>query len=159
MVQIPATFDAGERRASSPPRRRGSRGVYGAIGTAGEWGLKHGCAVAYTDKGTGNGVARPRDRTRSTCMPGAARRRGHRGHATRNFTANADGRASSRRSTRRTRTAVAFKHAHSQQNPEKDWGRDTLSAIRFAFYVLNEQFGDARRRRHVDDGHARATRS
>mgnify|MGYP003349286586 CR=1 FL=1 len=30
----------------------GSRGVYGAIST-GEWGLKKGCAVAYTDKGTG----------------------------------------------------------------------------------------------------------
>jgi hydroxybutyrate-dimer hydrolase len=26
--------------------------VYGAIST-GEWGLKRGCAVAYTDKGTG----------------------------------------------------------------------------------------------------------
>ena len=36
---------------------------------------------------------------------------------------------------------IAFKHAHSQQNPEKDWGTDTLNAIRFAFYVLNEQFG------------------
>ena len=34
----------------------GSRGVYGAIGTAGEWGLKRGCAVAYADKGTGMGV-------------------------------------------------------------------------------------------------------
>src|SRR5207245_7150086 len=34
----------------------GSRGVYGAIATAGEWGLKHGCAVAYTDKGSGMGV-------------------------------------------------------------------------------------------------------
>ena len=33
----------------------GSRGVYGAIGSAGEWGLKRGCAVAYTDKGTGTG--------------------------------------------------------------------------------------------------------
>ena len=30
----------------------GSRGVYGAIST-GEWGLKKGCAVAYTDKGAG----------------------------------------------------------------------------------------------------------
>jgi hydroxybutyrate-dimer hydrolase len=30
--------------------------VYGAIGTAGEWGLKRGCAVAYADKGSGNGV-------------------------------------------------------------------------------------------------------
>ena len=33
----------------------GSRGVYGAIGTAGEWGLKKGCTVAYTDKGSGMG--------------------------------------------------------------------------------------------------------
>ena len=34
----------------------GSRGIYGAIGASGEWGLKRGCAVAYTDKGTGNGL-------------------------------------------------------------------------------------------------------
>ena len=34
----------------------GSRGVYGAIGTSGEWGLKKGCAVVYTDKGTGIGA-------------------------------------------------------------------------------------------------------
>src|SRR5258708_15796284 len=34
----------------------GSRGIYGAIATAGEWGLKRGCAVAYTDKGTGTGA-------------------------------------------------------------------------------------------------------
>jgi len=32
---------------------------FGAIATAGEWGLKHGCAVAYTDKGTGNGAPEP----------------------------------------------------------------------------------------------------
>jgi len=55
MVQIPATFNPDDAcivtAASS-----GSRGVYGAIATAGEWGLKHGCAVAYTDKGTGNGA-------------------------------------------------------------------------------------------------------
>jgi hydroxybutyrate-dimer hydrolase len=31
--------------ASSP----GSRGIYGSIGAVGEWGLKHRCAVAYTD--------------------------------------------------------------------------------------------------------------
>jgi hydroxybutyrate-dimer hydrolase len=36
---------------------------------------------------------------------------------------------------------VAFKHAHSQQNPEQDWGTNTLQSIVFAFYVLNEQFG------------------
>jgi hydroxybutyrate-dimer hydrolase len=36
---------------------------------------------------------------------------------------------------------VAVKHAHSKLNPEADWGRDTLDAVRFAFYVLNRQYG------------------
>src|SRR5690606_23293782 len=35
----------------------------------------------------------------------------------------------------------AFKHAHSGQNVEKDWGQSTLRAVEFAFYVLNERFG------------------
>jgi hydroxybutyrate-dimer hydrolase len=35
----------------------------------------------------------------------------------------------------------AYKHAHSQQNPEKDWGRDTLRAVEFAFYMLNQKHG------------------
>jgi len=33
------------------------------------------------------------------------------------------------------------KHAHSEQNPEKYWGRDTLRAVEFALFVLNEQYG------------------
>ena len=57
MVQIPDFFGEDGR----PPcivtgPSSGSRGVYGAIGTSGEWGLKKGCAVAYTDKGTGIGA-------------------------------------------------------------------------------------------------------
>src|SRR3977135_4695615 len=48
-------FDPPNRRIVTAPSS-GSRGVYGAIATAGEWGLKHGCAVAYTDKGTGTGA-------------------------------------------------------------------------------------------------------
>ena len=55
MVQIPATFDPQNACIVAGPSS-GSRGVYGAIGTTGEWGLKRGCAVAYTDKGTGSGV-------------------------------------------------------------------------------------------------------
>ena len=54
-VQVTVAFDPGQpcivTGASS-----GSRGVYGAVGTSGEWGLKRGCAVAYTDKGTGTGA-------------------------------------------------------------------------------------------------------
>jgi hydroxybutyrate-dimer hydrolase len=40
-----------------------------------------------------------------------------------------------------TPNRIAVKHAHSQLNPEQDWGADTLRAVEFAFYVLNEQFG------------------
>ena len=55
MVQIPTSFNR-DRACIVTATSSGSRGVYGAIGSAGEWGLKRGCAVAYTDKGTGNGV-------------------------------------------------------------------------------------------------------
>ncbi len=54
MVQIPASFDKNNPCIVTGPSS-GSRGVYGAIGTAGDWGLKHGCAVAYTDAGKGTG--------------------------------------------------------------------------------------------------------
>jgi hydroxybutyrate-dimer hydrolase len=135
MVQVPAGFDA-DRPCIVSASSSGSRGVYGAIGTAGEWGLKHGCAVAYTDKGTGSGVhdlasnsINLRDGTRANA---AIERRNS------NFTAalsSADHLAFNATHPYR----IAVKHAHSQQNPEKDWGSDTLNAIRFAFYVLNEQ--------------------
>jgi hydroxybutyrate-dimer hydrolase len=55
MVQVPATFDT-KNPCIVSATSSGSRGVYGAIGSAGEWGLKRGCAVAYTDKGSGTGV-------------------------------------------------------------------------------------------------------
>ena len=54
MVQVPDSFNP-QRPCIITGGSSGSRGVYGAIGTSGEWGLKHGCAVAYHDKGTGNG--------------------------------------------------------------------------------------------------------
>jgi hydroxybutyrate-dimer hydrolase len=55
MVQVPFAFDP-EQPCIVTGASSGSRGVYGAIGTSGEWGLKRGCAVAYTDKGTGTGA-------------------------------------------------------------------------------------------------------
>src|SRR3989449_6283052 len=55
MVQVPESFDL-NNACIVTATSSGSRGVYGAIGAAGEWGLKRGCAVAYTDKGTGTGV-------------------------------------------------------------------------------------------------------
>jgi hydroxybutyrate-dimer hydrolase len=55
MVQIPDSFDP-KNACVVTGTASGSRGIYGAIGASGEWGLKRGCAVAYTDKGTGNGL-------------------------------------------------------------------------------------------------------
>ena len=55
MVQVPVTFNPASPCVVTATSS-GSRGVYGAIGSAGEWGLKNGCAVAYSDKGTGNGI-------------------------------------------------------------------------------------------------------
>ncbi|WP_235035621.1 D-(-)-3-hydroxybutyrate oligomer hydrolase, partial [Roseomonas sp. 18066] len=51
MVQVPDGFDR-TRPCIVTATSSGSRGIYGGIPT-GEWGLKRGCAVAYTDKGTG----------------------------------------------------------------------------------------------------------
>jgi hydroxybutyrate-dimer hydrolase len=139
MVQVPNTFGTGSLACIVTATSSGSRGVYGAIGTAGEWGLKHGCAVAYADKGSGSGVhdlatntVNLQDGTRTDAVSAGIRS---------NFTA-ALTTAELAAFNAANPTRIAIKHAHSQQNPEKDWGLDTLNAIRFAFFVLNEQFAD-----------------
>jgi len=138
MVQIPTAFDKANPCIVTATSS-GSRGVYGAISAAGEWGLKRGCAVAYTDKGSGNGAHELGSNT-VTLINGLTANASTAGKDS-HFTAAIDD---------ATRTAFnttwpnryAYKHAHSQQNPEKDWGKDTLEAVEFAFYVLNEQLGD-----------------
>jgi hydroxybutyrate-dimer hydrolase len=144
MVQIPDAFDR-NRPCIVTGHSSGSRGVYGAIGSSGEWGLKRGCAVAYDDKGTGNGlhdlqtdVVGLIDGTRnlSDGTPLTADLAGEDSH----FTARlSDAQRAAFNAAFPNR--VAYKHAHSQQNPEKDWGRNNLQSIVFAFYALNERFG------------------
>lgn len=138
MVQVPSNFDPANACIVTGTSS-GSRGVYGAIGSAGEWGLKRGCAVAYADKGSGNGLhdlmsdaVLRIDGTLSTAAAAGtdAQFRAKVGDAERSaFNAAFPDR-------------VAYKHAHSQQNPEKDWGKNTLDAVRLALYVLNQKFGD-----------------
>jgi hydroxybutyrate-dimer hydrolase len=137
MVQVPDSFDP-NAACIVTATSSGSRGIYGAIGTAGDWGLKHGCAVAYTDKGSGNGFhdlmtgdVTLRDGTRANAAVAGIESL---------FTADvssADLSAFDALAPNR----VAYKHAHSQRNPEKDWGRHTLAAVRLAFRVLNERYG------------------
>ncbi len=138
MVQVPSSFDP-KAPCIVSATSSGSRGVYGAIGTAGDWGLKHGCAVAYTDKGSGMGV---HDLGANTVNLIDGRRADAAAAAkTSNFTAAL---TDAERSAFNTATPnrYAVKHAHSGQNPEKDWGTHTLQAIEFAFWVLNEKYGD-----------------
>ncbi len=149
MVQVPASFDPANPCIVTGTSS-GSRGIYGAIGSAGEWGLKNNCAVAYADKGSGTGLYTFDDDS----VNGQNGVRATRTAAARNAQFAPD-------LTDAQRTAfaqqypgrVAFKHAHSQQNPEKDWGKVTLQAIEFAFYVLNERYGV-----QTGDGSARTVR-
>lgn len=137
MVQVPAHFDP-NKPCIVTGTSSGSRGIYGAIGTSGEWGLQKGCAVAYADKGTGSGM---HDLATDTVglIDGLRQDAGLAG-ADSHFTADLSP------SARAAFLAawpnrVAIKHAHSKRNPEADWGRDTLDAVRFAFYVLNDRYG------------------
>ena len=121
LLQLPDDFDAAKRcvvvAASS-----GSRGIYGAIAVAGAWGLPKGCAVAYTDKGAGT------DYFDLDAGQGI----------------DADGQVAGREAELAFKpstagSGIAYKHAHSQDNPEADWGRHVKQAAEFALATLNEQ--------------------
>ncbi|KMQ72916.1 3-hydroxybutyrate oligomer hydrolase family protein [Marinobacter subterrani] len=134
MAQVPDSFDPKSPCMVTAPSS-GSRGIYGAIGTAGEWGLKKGCAVVYTDKGTGTGAhnlatntAQRIDGTLSSTDEAVQ----FRADLTDGERAAFDSRWPDR---------FAWKHAHSKANPEADWGHHVLQSIEFGFYVLNEKFG------------------
>lgn len=126
LVQVPDAFDAGKRcvvvTASS-----GSRGIYGAIAVAGAWGLPKGCAVAYTDKGAGTDYF-DLDAGQGARADGTLGARGE-GLAFEPATAASGG--------------VAFRHAHSQDNPEADWGRHVKQAANFALQSLDTAFPQA----------------
>lgn len=137
MVQVPASFDPAAPCIVTATSS-GSRGIYGAIGTAGEWGLKRGCAVAYVDKGTGNGL---HDLAANNVIT-------REGTAASAVTVGTEAIFKAPITDEQrlafnaaTPNRVAYKHAHSQQNPEKDWGQHTLLAIRYAFYELNNLYG------------------
>jgi len=149
MVQVPASFNP-ERACIVTGTSSGSRGIYGAIGSAGEWGLKNGCAVAYADKGSGTGLY-TFDDDGVNLQNGV---RAGRVAAGRNASFAPDLSDAQRQAYASAYpNRLAFKHAHSQQNPEKDWGKVTLQAVEFAYYVLNERYGTTAR-----DGQAHLVR-
>lgn len=134
MLQIPAQFDPA-RPCLVAVASSGSRGIYGALPTAGEWGLRKACAVVHTDKGTGtgfhdldSGTAYRIDLTptRDTGDPLVTWR-------ARETTALAE--------WRRTHPhRVAVRHAHDGDNPERDWGLYLLQAVKVGFALLQQEF-------------------
>lgn len=151
MVQIPAHFDRSKPCIVTGPSS-GSRGVYGAIGTSGEWGLKRGCAVAYSDVGKGNGF--------HDLTAGKVTRADGVGHGVRTIGFDSAGEVTAAFPAFVARDAVgnpitpnnaynaqypnmhAVKQFHSQQNPESRWGQYTLASIRFALNAINEKFAE-----------------
>ena len=136
LVQIPASFDPAQACIVAGPSS-GSRGVYGAIATAGEWGLKKGCAVAYTDKGTGTARTTSHgdrvgliDGLRTTA-PIAGDRSSFTAPISEEERAAYDQRLPDR---------WAFKHAHSESTRSR-LGRRRAPALRFALWALNKEPG------------------
>lgn len=127
LAQVPDAFDR-KRRCLLVAPSSGSRGVYGAIAVAGAWGLPKGCAVAYTDKGTG------------TDYFDLDTRSGARADGT--VGADAAGGLAFAPEAPVGAPGVAFKHAHSQDNPEADWGTHVRQAAAFALQALDRAFPD-----------------
>lgn len=126
LLQVPDQFDPA-RRCLVVTASSGSRGIYGAIALAGAWGLPRGCAVAYTDKGTGSGYFDVADDS-GVALDG---QRAKRGAAMLEFeppTSKGEG--------------IAIKHAHSGDNPEADWGQHVLQATQFGLAMLDRAFPD-----------------
>jgi hydroxybutyrate-dimer hydrolase len=127
LLQLPDRFDHAKRclvvTASS-----GSRGVYGAIAVAGAWGLPRGCAVAYTDKGTGAGYFDYADDSGVT-LDGRRAKRGEQELEFEPPRAPAG-------------TGIAIKHMHSGDNPEADWGRHVIQAAQFGLAMLDRAYPD-----------------
>jgi hydroxybutyrate-dimer hydrolase len=124
MAQVPDGFDLA-RRCLVVAASSGSRGIYGAIAVAGAWALPRGCAVAYTDKGAGTDYF---DMDADLAF-GADGTVGGAGPAFRADPAQSAG-------------GVAFKHAHSRDNPEADWGRHVEQAAIFGLHALSQAFPD-----------------
>lgn len=136
LVQIPTSFDRVNPCIIAAPSS-GSRGVYGAIGSAGEWGLKHNCAVAYSDAGKGTGY-HDLAADKINLIDGRLVDRGTTGKLA-HFAVELTGTALAAYNTAYP-NRIAYKHIFSQQNPEKDWGKNVLDSLRFAFWALNEEY-------------------
>ena len=122
VLQLPDSFDLG-KRCLVVAAASGSRGVFGAISVASAWALPRGCAVVHTDKAAGTDLF---DIDAAEGVDASGTR------------VPADKAAAFSPRLAAGATGVAFKHAHSEDNPEADWGRHVKQAAAFALQQLSE---------------------
>ena len=125
VAQVPDGFDQG-KRCLVVTVASGSRGVYGAMAVGAAWGLPRGCAVVHTDKAAGSDYF-DLDAGLGVTVDGLVGKPD-------------DGLAFTPATT--TGQGVAVKHAHSQDNPEADWGSHTRQAAEFGLRALAMAFPD-----------------
>ncbi len=138
MLQIPRAFDPSQP-CLVVVAASGSRGIYGALPTAGEWGLRRGCAVAHSDKGTGTGLYDV-DRSLGIRIDGTLTDDPADPYLT---FAPTDAHALVALRQREPH-AVLWKHFHSGNNPEALWGEYVVSAARVALEWLGKEFAARR---------------
>ena len=135
LLQIPASLSSDRHCLIAIPVN-GSASLFRDVVDFGYWGLRRACAVVYTDKGQGNGFDML-EQDLVNLLDGRqvpAAEAGLDAH----FRADLDD-AARVKFLAEWPHRIAFKAAHSKQNPEKDWGEDLLKAIRFAFYQLGQR--------------------
>lgn len=124
LLQLPDAFDQ-HKRCVVVTVASGSRGVYGAMAVGAAWGLPKGCAVVHTDKAGGTDYF---DIDANEGVDAAGAR------------VAADAATAFKPEVAADAHGVAFKHAHSGDNPEADWGRHTKQAAEFALRMLDKAY-------------------
>ncbi len=134
MLQVPDNFDW-DHPCLISAASSASRGIYGAIGVVGLWGLDKGCAVVHSDKGTGTGFYWLSD-DQTVDVSGQINKPNENSH----FIVD-----NVKQFAQAYPNRVATKHAHSQRNVGRHWGGAVLSSIEYAFELLNSEFGGQKR--------------
>jgi hydroxybutyrate-dimer hydrolase len=141
-VQIPRHFNP-DKACIVLASPSGSRSLYGAISIA-EWALFKGCAVALPGKGTDTGFQLLDPSAAAFAVDdldgvaGSVEALGDNAQFALRDSRSLDAYIAA------NPNRVATKHAHSQINPEKQWGDFALRGIEFAFWALNDRFGGER---------------
>jgi len=133
MVQIPDKMNL-KKPCIIVAASSGSRGIYGAVGTVGSWALVKGCAVAYTDKGTGAGFYFF-DSNKGYDLQGIYQS-SDKGALIYAENSNIENELFLKKHP----TAISTKQAYSKKNIEKDFGKFVVQAAEFALYQINQHF-------------------